>query len=304
MRHALILVVVAGCGRLGFDARADGGDDDTVDADPTCWPAWRTQTVQLSTPQSIDLGFGRAFAPYLSADGLSLYASVRIGVGMSAEFIVSHRVTQTSAWGTAVQLTEFVTSSEEEGLTMSPDELTIIFSSSRPGGSGDNDFYTATRTTKAGTFGAQTRTGLLNLETPIYEFAPHLRGSRLYYAPSDDVTQHIVVAERATSGTNLFFDSTPVPGLPDGVLVADPGLSPDETVILFAYGAVADVMLVDLAYAVRADRNAAFGGFELLPGNVLDPQRDQQLTIREDGCELIYYSDRLPQGLWVTTVVR
>jgi hypothetical protein len=300
MRYAPILLLVAGCGRYGFDARAADGGDGAVD--PTCWPAWRTKTVQLSSPRSIDLGLGKAFAPYLSADGLTLYASARIGASMSAEFIVSRRATQTTTWGMAVSMPDFVTNSEEEGLTMSPDELTVIFSSGRLGGSGNTDFYIATRGTKTGTFGAPTQMGLTNLETASYEFAPHLRGSRLYYAPSDLTRQRIVVSE--SNGTGQFASPTPVPGLPTTPTVADPGLSPDETVILFAYGATADQAAIDLAYAVRPDRDAAFGAFSLIPAIALDPMRDQQLTIREDGCELIYYSDRAPAGLWVTTVIR
>lgn len=56
-------------------------------------------------------------------------------------------------FGTPVPVTELNTTSDEGPPHLSPDELTITFASSRPGGVGLSDAYLSTRTTPTGVFG-------------------------------------------------------------------------------------------------------------------------------------------------------
>lgn len=67
------------------------------------------------------------------------------------KMFVSTRATDTDAWGAPTMLLDYPGVSEEGGARLSPDDLTMYFSSSRPGGAGSFDLW---RTTRASTLDA------------------------------------------------------------------------------------------------------------------------------------------------------
>lgn len=100
----------------------------------------------------------RDHAPSISADGLSLYFSdgwalsdpSRPGGSGGPDLWVTTRPTASDPWTAAVNLGPTVNSSEREVTPfISADGLSLYFSSSRPGGSGDLDLWVTTRTTAA-----------------------------------------------------------------------------------------------------------------------------------------------------------
>ena len=86
---------------------------------------------------------GKEVAPSISADGLELYWH------SNGEIWGTARATTTDAWGTPVNLGPLVNSSSTEyNPSISADGLELYFSSDRPGGSGSQDIYVATRITR------------------------------------------------------------------------------------------------------------------------------------------------------------
>ncbi len=84
----------------------------------------------------------------ISADGLSLYvASDRAGgYGGTFDMYVATRASTQDEWGPAVNLGPTLGSAAwEHTLNISPDSLSLYFSSDRPGGSGQMDMWVATR---------------------------------------------------------------------------------------------------------------------------------------------------------------
>jgi len=84
------------------------------------------------------------YAAHPSADGLQVtFCSNR--AGGDEDLFVATRQAQGQPWGTAVQVTDTSTLSNECD-PMDPDPTTIYFSSNRPGSMGAYDLYVATRT--------------------------------------------------------------------------------------------------------------------------------------------------------------
>jgi hypothetical protein len=81
--------------------------------------------------------------PWVSADELILYfASQRSG---TLDIWRSTRASRADAFGAPAAVTEINSSAEDNGMTLTPDERTIIFASTRPNGAGDYDLYRALR---------------------------------------------------------------------------------------------------------------------------------------------------------------
>jgi len=85
----------------------------------------------------------------ISADGLSLYInSNRSGGYGSVDIWVATRETTDDPWGTPVNLGQPINSpSNEAGVSISSDGLSLYFSSNRPSGYGDGDLWVVTRET-------------------------------------------------------------------------------------------------------------------------------------------------------------
>src|SRR5205085_7270378 len=91
----------------------------------------------------------------------------------------------------------------------SPDELTVVFASTRAGGPGSADIYIATRTSKTAAFGAPSLVAGVN--TAGRESRPILStdGLSLYaeYQPNPNSTWDIVKSTRASAAAQF---STPL----------------------------------------------------------------------------------------------
>ena len=87
--------------------------------------------------------------PWISADGLELYFnSNRTGNPDTADLYVSRRATKTDTWSEPVNLDVLNSPFSESDPSLSADGLTMFFSSTRPGGFGEWDFYVTTRETR------------------------------------------------------------------------------------------------------------------------------------------------------------
>jgi hypothetical protein len=302
MRIAVAVIatgLLAGGCRIGFDEKLIEAD---ADAGTDCWAAWRAGTVSLTDPAPIpavvsDEDEGN---PYLAPDLRTLYFGR--GGGDSRDVYVATRADRGAPFGAAVEVAAINSSDDEGRLGLSADGATAVFSSERPGTSGGGpDIWTAPRT---GTLelGPPTQAGLDAVNTPVQELDPELAadGLALYLAPFTGGTQHIAVARRTAIG-QPFGAPVRLTELDVTTGVADPALSPDQLVIVFAAGG--DAPANDLYYATRSDADEAFVNPRLVPG-VNSAVNDGDTAISVDGCELLFSSSRGgDRDLYVATVV-
>lgn len=90
--------------------------------------------------------------PVVRSDGLEFFltsqrvGSVPQGTTPSSDLWTSTRSSTAGAWSTPVNLASLNTNATEAAPTLSPDGLTLMFHSNRPGGQGGLDLYVTTRT--------------------------------------------------------------------------------------------------------------------------------------------------------------
>ena len=94
-------------------------------------------------------------SPWISTDGLELYFnSMRSGGYGKADLWVSTRATTSDSWGAPVNLGATVNSPYDEWCTwLSPDDLKLLFASTRPGGFGGFDLWMAARPSTGSAWG-------------------------------------------------------------------------------------------------------------------------------------------------------
>ncbi len=176
---------------LYFQSRREGGlvgsspYDIWMTRRPTRDGEWR-KPVNLGPP--VNTPHTDAF-PCISADGLSLYfMSDRPGGLGEHDIWVSTRATKNGEWGEPVNLGPVVNSTRDEiGPAISPDGLTLFFSSGypftpRPGGFGRSDLWVSQRASKNGPWGKPVNLGPI-VNTTANEIRPSISadGATLYF---------------------------------------------------------------------------------------------------------------------------
>lgn len=119
--------------------------------------------------------------PFVSADGLRLYFSSNRTGGMG--LYVAERASREAPFGAAVLLEGAVnTTAGDRFPTLTEDELTMYFSSDRPGGAGGYDIWVARRPTRSEPFGEPQNLGPI-VNTPEDDVYPFLSrdGTTLYF---------------------------------------------------------------------------------------------------------------------------
>ena len=298
-------VLAAGCGRFAFDARDGAGDGRRIDArEGDCWAAWHDGTIGLGTPRRLtELGFGGVTAdPWLSPDGRALYVSHDDGSGGGYDLYVAQRSALGEMWSAATRDPDLSSASDEHRVSLSGDRLTAVISSNRIGGQGQ-DLWSTVRTAPTDPFPTPSQALVAGLNTAAAEYDPELTadGLRLYYAPQTTLDlQHIEYADRASTA-DAFGAPNQIPELVVRGINADPSLSPDQTVIVFA---IQDKPAPpEIHYATREDATATFGAAAPVPGVLVGGERNSDPAISPDGCELYFNSDRDgPSDVYVATV--
>lgn len=143
----------------------------------------------------------------------------RAVTGKGLELFQAARTSKSGSFGTPTQLASLGTDQDDEDPGLSPDGLTIVFSSNRPGGKGSSDLYVATRTSIAAAFGGVTLLSTLNSSGKEADPALHAP----YYLTFE--------SNRAggLGGTDLYISMRPGTGYPWGAPVQLTGLcSPQE----------------------------------------------------------------------------
>jgi Tol biopolymer transport system component len=156
---------------------------------------------------TLALGCGSVPPPMHQVDAGSSNDAVE-----AADAPAAGRCDPSASFGAPVAITELNSSSSDEGATLTPDELTIYFDSSRPGGLGGYDIYVATRTSRTDHFSEPAL--LAGVNTAGNERNPTVTGDglTLYATNGGGSTFDMLYATRASS-TSSFSSLAPVTGL-------------------------------------------------------------------------------------------
>jgi len=295
-------LVLAGCGRLQFDAQsfdAQSFDANLADAAPDCWAAWRSGPPTFTPPAPvIELADpDKQGNPWLSADGLTLYFDSGTG---DTELFRASRPARDQPFGPRVAIPELTTPVEDTGLVLTADGLRGVISSSRAGGAGF-DLWQVDRADPAALFGTPTRAPYAAINTGNNQYDAYLTpdGLRVYYAENTVPGQVLRVSARASVDA-AFLAPAAVPGAATFAVEADPDLSPDERVMVFSAQSAG---LLQLFTATRAEPTLPFS--LPMPLTAISPTGlDADPAFSADGCELFFISNRGgDRDLWRTTVV-
>lgn len=307
MRRGLsgLIALAAGCGFEIAASNQPGGDGGLVDgavadARPPdasvvspgdCWPRWHAASLTFAEARILTEVNSTTYDrdPTIAPDELTLYWSTGRTGSLSSDVWTATRADRDAAFATPVLRADVNSVSAETRLSITADGLLAAIGSTRAGGAGSVDVWLARRATATGAFETATRTELDAINDAGAQHDPFLSGDglRLYFAPVGG-SQRIDVTSRATRGDvfgapTTLFDS----GLGD----ADPTLSPDERVIVWASRRTGSVGS-DLWYAVRAAATDPFGAPVQLPSPINGPSDDGDPALGSDGCRLYFSSTR------------
>ncbi|HEX3479577.1 MAG TPA: hypothetical protein VHT91_31355 [Kofleriaceae bacterium] len=199
------------------------------------------------------------------------------------------RCNPTAAFGKPVALTALDTSADDEHADLSADELTIYFSSTRPGGAGGFDLYQATRSSTSEPFGNVIPVQGIN--TSGDERVPRMsaNGLSLYamIAASTFPGLHIALATRPNV-TVAFSAMRTVANVNNATNSADPYLLPSGSAMYLASDLAGNP---GLYRSVKV--NGAFSTPTLVPGLNLDtPAVENNPVVTPDELTLFFGSTR------------
>jgi Tol biopolymer transport system component len=121
-----MLILLAGCGRIGFDAASPDG---AAAAECARFGPWSTPVLATTVSSARD-----DFGPALSADGLEVIFHRDVGPAFGAlDLFRATRPDRASEFGDPEPLTDLSSPQNEENATLSADGLTIYFTSDRTG---------------------------------------------------------------------------------------------------------------------------------------------------------------------------
>lgn len=184
MRRAALFVVVAACGRVGFDGHADASFDGSIGG------AFSAPSLVsgVSDPLTDD-------DPTATGDALELFwASERGGAATGyADIYTVTRASLNDAWSAPMPVTELNSTSEDQSPGITADGLTIYFSSRRPNGAGSN-IWTSTRASRGATW--STPTMVAELSSAAEEFEPQ---------PDASNTTLVLYRQLSMTDTDIFI---------------------------------------------------------------------------------------------------
>jgi Tol biopolymer transport system component len=267
-------VLLAACGRIGFDA-------ELPPAEPCDW----RDALAIQPPEPLYLlnTASRESAPYVIADGSQLYFSSE--VGGTPDFYIADR----DDWTLFVDPRRFErlsSDASDTALTFAADHQEVFFSSDRGGDS--FDIFRGRRPTLAANFVEQSLVDAVS--TSEHETAPHLAESdlALYFARGEVGARDLYVARRSSPDGASFGAPELLAELSSDGDETSPALTADGLVIVFASSRRGTM---DLYYATRESVDEPFGEPVALDG-INSSGEDLDPFITRDGCFLYFASDR------------
>jgi hypothetical protein len=255
-----------------------------------CWDAWITGPLAIAPPVRIEALRAQSAGtsnPSIAFDGLTIY------VTRSGEIMRSTRASLAASFGTPEILTDLQTAADESRISTTADELLAVFASSRTGTAGMLDLWQATRTSKAEPFGNVTAAPLAAFNNANQQFDPEITpdGLNLYWAPSLDGVQTIHHGSRASIQAAFGNETTLPISIPGMTHYYDPGVAPDQRVLVFAAEPAQGDSGGDLYYVRRTSPTLPFSSAIEIPNvNTADHEGDAEIS--SDGCTIYFASNR------------
>lgn len=286
-------MLVAGCGRVGFDAGArdgrsgdDAGGDAVVDT---------VGTGSFGTPSSIVPLESTSFDddPTLTADLLEIYfASNRPGgLDSTGDIWFATRPTATSAFGPPQLVAGINSNVEDQSPGISADGLTLYFSSRRTAVLTGSNFWITTRTDRASPWSSPVLATDLSTNMDEFEAQPDASGLRLVlYRDLGGGDRSIFEATRATAA-DAWGTPVLVPSLDTAGSEHSPCLTNDGLAIYFGTDRGGTAGVHDLYIATRPSVTAPFATPEPVPG-INDAADDDDPWVSPDGHWLVFSSQR------------
>jgi len=249
----------------------------------------------------------------VSADGLSLYVcSDRSGgYGGTFDMYVATRAAAQDEWGPAVNLGPTLNSAAwEHTLNISPDGLSLYFSSDRPGGSGQMDMWVATRPDTASPWGASVNLGpAVNSAAWDLSARESADGLTLLFHSQrsgglggEDIWMSTRATKNAPWGKPVNVGAPVNSGANDGEAV----LTPDGLTLFFCSDRAGGIGNYDLWVTTRRSTNHAWGPAINLGRSANTPATEWLGSISADGSTLYFASDRPtvwgPCSIYQTTI--
>jgi len=330
-RHAWILVLIVtggihlgGCGGGGGTEDADATDDDGRDADvteeaeaegpgdpeteqdvepeadaeedvadveeeevATCGFSVPVPISELNTPTS-------EMSPDISADGLTLYYSTSLegGLGDRDIWFATRSITDI-VFGDPVNLVEINSEGGERGPSISPDGLTIYFTTDKTGGAGNGDIWVATRSVVTEPFGEPVN--VVELNTTSTDGAPFVTADGLTIFFTSDrpgtVGQLDTWVATRSEVSEPFGEVTNIAELNTTSHDSGPVLTQDGLTIVFSSTRPGGAGEYDLWIATRTDTESAFGEPQNLEA-LNTAYTDDSPGLSPDGRGIYFCSDR------------
>jgi Tol biopolymer transport system component len=254
------------CQRMPGDS-AVGDDAAIVDAPRDGAPACAPPSMLPPFPSpALVMSLSTADAdgtPSLTADLLEIYIkSDRIGGLGGGDVWKATRASVGAAWDPPVNVTEVNSAASDVGTEVSPDGLTLYFSSNRAGGAGRLDFYVSTRPNRSAAWSAPVR--IAELSSPESDEGIFVSPSGLvayFHSDRDAATPGVYTIYRATRTSVQVPWSTPVrvAELDSGTGDENPWVTADDCTMYFQSERSGGDGSADIWVARRATPASPFG---------------------------------------------
>jgi Tol biopolymer transport system component len=302
-----VLLAAAACGRVGFAPLSDSGaaiDASLTDTNSAACASWGPfaapiHVAELGSPSADD------WDPSLTADGLLIvFYTIRPGgLGGFDLYAATRSSPQAPFEIPLVHLTEVSSNADDSAPHISPDGRTLVFTSRRTGGMGDNDLWQATRSERTDAFGTPTHLGAIN--SAVSDSSPWLSadGLRLYFSSARvaAASQEIYVTSR-TSVQDTFGPPVRLTELSSSQNERSVTLSADEREVFFSSDRLGNF---EIYTASRASLASAFSAPRLV-AELSTPNDEIGMHVSADGSTMFFNYDTDTAGtldaeIWTTT---
>lgn len=245
----VLVVVLAGCGRIGFDPF---GPPDGIAADiapaPFDQPFGPPQLIaEIATADEDD-------DPSLTGDMLELYFASRPGGGADTIF-VSTRSSVTEPWSPPQTIPALNMGGTVNNPKVTADGLAIYFSSSRTPNMGGTDLWRSTRPDRLSAW--STPAPVSDLASAVNDYEPYaLSGELVLYFTMDPANNPATYRSSRASTAQTWSAPIAVPGVDQPGYDGSPWVTADELGIMFHSGRSGTTTLYR---AVRSSAAATFG---------------------------------------------